>query len=310
MKNLLLSLAATIAALSGLAASAPPAAKLSVLTTIPDLADVVREVGGDRVEVTSIARGRENLHRLQARPSHLIAASRADLFVQVGLGLESSFVPALLEGARNPKIRPGAKGFVNASEGWQAIGVPETVSRRAGDVHPQGNPHVNLDPRAGRAFADAVLAGLLAVDPGSAEAYRGRHADYVRRLDEARARWDEQARGWKGRKVVVYHLEYDYLAARYGLEIVGTIEPKPGIPPTPNHVAELIAKLRAGGTAAILTAPWSNDDHVARIAEETGAKVVELPNLCGSKGAETWIAMIDEVHRRLARAFGAGAGGG
>lgn len=310
MKRPWLRLAALLVALLGLAARAR-AEKLAVLTTIPDLADVVREVGGERVEVTSIARGTENLHQVQARPSHLIAASRADLFVQVGLSLESSFVPALLEGARNARIRPGAKGFVNASQGWQAIGVPETVSRRAGDVHPQGNPHLNLDPRAGRVIADAVLAGLVRVDPGSAELYQRRHGEYVARLDEARARWEELARGWKGRKVVLYHLEYEYLAARYGLEVVGSIEPKPGIPPTPNHVAELTAKLRKEGPATILTAPWSNDGHVARIAEETGAGVVVLPNQCGgTKETSTWIGMMDEVHRRLARAFGGAPGGG
>lgn len=307
MKHFLLLFALFHGASSPAVASDDAIAKLSVLTTIPDLADVVREVGGERVDVTSITRGLENLHQVTPRPSHLVAASRADLFVQVGLSLEASFVPSLLEGARNPKIQPGGPGHVNASAGWQAIGVPESVSRRAGDVHPQGNPHLNLDPRGGRAIADRVLAGLVAVDPGSRELYERRHADYARRLDLARARWDELGRAWKGRKIVVYHQEYEYLAAYHGLEIVGAIEPKPGIPPTPNHVAALIAKIRSEGVVAILTAAWSNDGHVARIMKETGAMIVELPNQCGgSKETGSWIAMMDEIHRRLDRALGSG----
>ncbi len=279
---------------------------LKVVATIPDLADLVRTIGGDRVDVLSIARGKENLHAVSARPSHLVAMSRADLFVEVGLSLEVSFVPSLLENARNDRIRPGASGFVNVSEGWTALDVPADVSRRAGDIHPQGNPHLNLDPRAGKHMAERILAGLLRVDPGSKDAYQERYDALAARLDEAEVRWSAGAQAWKGRKIVVYHLEYNYLAAAYGLEIVGSIESKPGIPGTPNHVARLIADMKARGCKTILTAIWSNNNDVARIAEATGAKVVELPNQCGSvRGSETWIGMMDVIHERLTSAFGA-----
>ncbi len=283
---------------------APAAEPLSVVATIPDLADIVREIGGDRVDVTAIARGKENLHQIVARPSHLVAMSRADLFFEIGLSLEMSFVPGLLENSRNARIQPGAPGFVNVSEGWEAIDVPVSLSRKAGDVHPQGNPHMNLDPRAGRFIADRVLAALSTADPGSRSGFEARHADYARRLEEAGARWSALGERWSDKRVVVYHQEYNYLARAYGIVIAGTIESKPGIPPTPGHVAELVATMKRDGVGVVLTAIWSNNREVERIAEKTGATVVELPNMCGGlPGAETWIGMMDLMHQRLQQAF-------
>lgn len=289
----------------GSAAAAAPAEKLKVVCTIEDLADIVKEIGGDRVDVTTIARGKENLHHVQARPSHLIAVSRADVFVQVGLSLESAFVPGLLEGARNPKIQPGQPGFISMSEGWEAIQVPASLSRQGGDVHPQGNPHMNIDPRAGRHIAVRVLAGLSAADPGSKDAYTKRQVDYLGRLTTAEERWAAMAKAWSGKKIVVYHKEYDYLAAADGLTILGSIEVKPGIPPTPNHIVELVDTMKREHADAILTAIWSNNDNVAQIADATHVKVVELPNQCGGMpGTETWIGMMDLVHQRLAEVLG------
>jgi zinc/manganese transport system substrate-binding protein len=282
-----------------------PADRLKVVCTIQDLGDIAKQIGGDRVEITTIARGKENLHQVQARPSHLIAVSRADVFVQIGLSLETAFVPALLEGARNSKIQPGRPGFISMSEGWSALDVPASVSRQAGDVHPQGNPHMNLDPRGGRFMADRILAGLSAVDPGSKDQYEKRHAEYLQSLSKAENRWTAMASAWKGKKIVVYHKEYDYLAALYGMTILGSVESKPGIPPTPNHIAELVDTMRREKADAILTAVWSNNSNVARIAEETKSRVVELPNQCGGlPGTSTWIDMMDLIHRRLADAFG------
>ncbi len=286
------------------AASGP----LRVVTTLPDLADITRRIGGDRVEVTALTKGRENLHHVSARPSHLVALSRADVLVQVGLSLEMGFLPGLLENANNPKIRPGMPGFVNVSVGWDPLNGPTVVTRKDGDVHPDGNPHLNLDPRGGRQMAARILAGLVAVDPAGKAAYEARAAEYGQELDAAEARWDAAAKTWAGRRIVTYHMEYDYLARRYGLEIVGTIESKPGIPPTPGHVAQLVAKMKAADARVILTAPWSNSGEVERIAEATVAKVVELPNQCGGiDRTDTWIAMMDLMHERLAQAFGTAA---
>jgi ABC-type Zn uptake system ZnuABC Zn-binding protein ZnuA len=281
-----------------------PGEPLRVVTTLPDLADITREIGGDRVSVQSIYKGKENTHALTAKPSHLVAFSKADMFVQVGLSLETSFVPGLLEASRNPKCQPGAPGFVSVSQGWEAIEVPTDLSRKAGDVHPQGNPHMNLDPRSGEFMADRILAGLIAVDPAGKEIYTARHADYVKRVQAAKARWDAMGASWKDKKIVVYHQEYDYLAADYGMTIIGKVEPKPGIPPTPNHVAELIDAMKREHADAILTAPWSNNDTVARIGEESGAKIVEVPNMSGGlPGTDTWIGMMDVLHTRLNQAL-------
>jgi zinc/manganese transport system substrate-binding protein len=282
-----------------------PAEPLRVVTTLPELADITREIGGERVSVQSIYKGKENTHALTAKPSHLVAFSKADMFVEVGLSLETSFVPGLLEASRNPRCQPGAPGFINVSVGWEALDVPTDLSRKAGDIHPQGNPHMNLDPRSGEFMADRILEGLIAVDPASKELYTTRHADYVKRVQAAKARWEALGANWKDKKIVVYHQEYDYLAAHYGMTILGKVEPKPGIPPTPNHVAELIDTMKREHADAILTAPWSNNDTVARIGEETKTKVVEVPNMSGGlPGTDTWIGMMDVLHTRVSAALG------
>jgi len=283
-----------------------PRGPLKVVATLPDLADLLEEIGGKRVSVTTLTRGRENLHTVMARPSHLVAMNRADCFVQVGLSLEAAFVPGLLQGARNKRILPGAPGFVNVSDGWEAIGVPAVVSRLGGDLHPQGNPHMNLDPRAGAHMAGVIVAALVRLDPGGRAEYERRHAAYVERLAAAQTRWRELLGDVAGGKLVVYHMEFDYLARSAGLEIVATIEVKPGIPPTPNHLAAVIAQMRAEEVHVIAIAPWSAGKNVERVAEATGARIVVLPNqVDGAPGAETWIEMMDLMHRRLGEAFAA-----
>jgi len=292
------------------AATSPPE-RLKVVATLPDLADIVGEIGGDRVEVTALTRGRENLHAVSARPSHLVALSRAHMFVQVGLSLEMAFVPGLLQGARNDAIQPGAPGFVSVSKGWEAIEVPTQLSRQGGDLHAQGNPHMNLDPRAGRVMAQAIRDGLVRVDASSKAYYDERHEDYLAVLSQAESRWAEQGRSLSGRKVVVYHVEFNYLARHYGMDVVGSIELRPGIPSTPNHLARLIADMKSGDVGVILTAAWSLNNDVRRVAEATGARIVELPNqVMGLPGGETWIGMMDVIHARLLEAFAGARPGG
>jgi ABC-type Zn uptake system ZnuABC Zn-binding protein ZnuA len=286
--------------------AAPRTEPLRVVATLPDLADIVKEIGGDRVDVTTIARGKENTHAVPVKPSHLVAMSKADLFVQIGLSLESSYVPGLLEGCRNKSIQAGQPGFLNVSEGWTPLDVPVSLSRKEGDVHPQGNPHLNLDPSAGRHMAGKILEGLVRVDPSGKADYEARYDAYLKKLEPAEKRWAETAKAWSGKQVVVYHQEYNYLANAYGLAILGALEPKPGIAPTPDHIAEIIGKMKAANARVILTALWSNNSTVARVAEETGATVVELPNMCGGlPGTDTWIDMMNVVHERLAKAFDA-----
>lgn len=276
-----------------------------VVCTIPDLADAVRIVGGEHVQVHSLARGTEDVHQVRIRPSDLNQTARADMFVEMGLSLEHAFVPGLLLNARNPKVQPDQPGFLNCSEGWDPINVPERVSRSdAADLHPFGNPHFNLDPRGGRHIADRVLEGLLRVAPKHAEDFRASHAAYVERLKAAEARWTELAKGFQGRKVVTYHQDFDYLLRSLGVERFGTVEPKPGVPPTPRDLAALVAAMKKEEVDTILTAPWSNVRSVRFVAEKTGAKVVVLPAMVGAtKEADSWIAMMDLVHTRLSKAL-------
>lgn len=277
--------------------------EVRVVATIPDLKSIVEEIGGRHVKVTAIAKGTENAHAVALRPSHLIAVNKADLFVQIGLSLEHAYVPTLLEKARNTKILPGSPGFVNCSEGWQAIQIPKTVSRGdAADVHPQGNPHMNLDPKGGEFLADHILAGLIRVDPAHEADYRKGHAAFLKQVAEARKRWAELSKTFEGQQVCVYHRDFDYFTTAYGIEIVDTVEPKPGLPPNPSDLVKTIEILRERGVKVILTARWSNNRDLRFVAEKSGAQIVELP-VMAHKGVDSWIKMMDHIHTSLRDAF-------
>ena len=280
--------------------------RLRVVTTIPDLADIANELGGDRVEVLSIAKGTQNIHAVPLKPSVLVAVSRADLFLEMGLSLEHAYVPALLRKARNPKIQPGEPGFVNCSDGWKAINVPDEISRAAAaDIHPQGNPHFNLDPEGGAHIARAVLSGLVRVDPEGREYYEERHARYTERLEEAGKRWKELGAKLAGKKVVTYHPDFSYFAERYSMQVVGTVEPKPGVPPSPKDLARLVEQMKSEGCTLVLTARWSNNKNVRFVAEKAGAKVLEVPIMVGGvSGVDSWIAMMDFLHESLVAELG------
>jgi ABC-type Zn uptake system ZnuABC Zn-binding protein ZnuA len=281
---------------------------LRVVATIPDLADICGEIGGDRVDVSSLARGTENIHSVALRPTALIRINKADLFLEMGLSLEHAYVPGLLEAARNPRIRPGSPGFVNCSEGWSPVEVPAELTRAKGtDLHPLGNPHFNLDPRGGRHIADRVLAALIAVDPEHRADYEARHAAYGERLAAAEQRWSELAAKLAGKRIVTYHREFSYLAAATGLEVVDEIEARPGVSPTPRELARVIGAMKERDVGVVLTARWSNNKHVRFVAEKTGATVVEVPTMVGgSKAAGTWIGLMDELYGKLAAAFKTG----
>jgi zinc/manganese transport system substrate-binding protein len=291
----------------------PPRSRpLEVLVTIPDLKDFVDQIGGERVRVHSLARGGENLHAVMLRPSDLVRAGRAELFFEIGLSLEHSFVPGLLEAANNPRLKVGQASFVNASIGWRPIEVPASLTRDAGvDIHPDGNPHWNLSPEAGEHFTQKVLAGLIAVDPQGEPRYRYRAAQLLERLAEAKLRWLKAQDLLRGRKLVCYHRDVSYLAAACGLTIVGTIEPKPGVQPSPTSMAALIQRMRDEAVPLILTGKWSNNKFTRFVAQETGASVLELPLMVGGDPEATdWIALMDLLHERLLAAYGLSLDGG
>ena len=291
-------------ALIALPAGAGPPDRLRVVATIPDLGTLAEEIGGEHVQVRSLSKGTENLHSVHVRPSMLIALSKAELFLQMGLSMEAAWLPELMIKAKNRRIQPGEPGFQNCSVGWEAIGVPKVLSRKEGDVHPEGNPHFNLDPAGGPHLAAKVHGALVRVDPANREAYDRNYEAWKKRLAEYQKRWKPIAEALADEKVVVYHTEYDYLARRLGMEVTASIEPKPGIPPSPGDVARVVKKMKADGVKVILTAAWSNNRQIADIARKTGARVVELPNqVNGASWATDWISLMDGLHGRLAEAF-------
>jgi zinc/manganese transport system substrate-binding protein len=289
-------------------ASARPAGALDVVATLPELGGIVAEIGGARVSVRTLTRGTENMHSVRARPSDLVAIKRADALVRVGLWLEAAWLSPLVMKARNPVLQGDAPGSIVVSEGWEPMQVPAELSRRQGDVHPRGNPHMTLDPRAGAHIADRVLEGLARLDPEGREEFERRHAALVARMDEAAERWTELRERLAGRKVVVYHQEFDYLLEYLGVVTVGTVEPRPGIPPSPGQVTELVNRMRSEEVSVILTAAWSNNRTVRGIADRTDAVVLELPAYTGgAPWATDWIATLDGIVTRLADALGASA---
>ena len=302
----LTALGGALALLALLPAFAPtPAKALKVVATIPDLADFAQRIGGERVEIKTLSKGTENLHNVHVRPSMLIALSRADLFLEMGLSMEAAWLPELLVRSGNDAIQPGSKGFQNCSVGWTAIDVPDSLSRKEGHLHPEGNPHFNLDPRAGRHLATTVHAALVRVDPGGEEFYDANLKTTLKALEVAEARWAKLGKQWKGKQVCVYHTEFNYFAQRYGMQLAVSIEPQPGIPPTPGDVARVVKEMREQEVGVILTAAWSNNRQVADIARKAEAQVIELPNqVKGADWAPDWIQFQDGLHARIAAAFG------
>ncbi|MBI4484344.1 MAG: zinc ABC transporter substrate-binding protein, partial [Acidobacteria bacterium] len=225
--------------------SAAAASKLNIVTTTEDLAALTREVAGDRATLESIARGYQDPHFVEAKPSFILKLHRADLLIAVGLQLEIGWLPPLITQSRNPRIQAGAAGYLDASQYAEILEIPTGVVTRAmGDVHPLGNPHYWLDPQNGRRVAQAIQDKLAALQPQEAGYFQQRFEDFSRRLGEAEKRWDQKMAPYRGRKVVTYHRSWPNFAKRFGLNVVDYVEPKPGIPPSPSHILELINQMR------------------------------------------------------------------
>jgi len=298
--------AAALAVAAALAApGAVRAGKLQVVTTTTDLAAIATAVAGDLAEVTAIAAGDQDPHFVDAKPSYLIKLQRADLFVQVGLELEIGWAPNLLTNSRNARIQPGGDGFVDASAGIAALQVPTAADRTMGDIHPYGNPHYWLDPANGHVIARNIAAGLQRVDAAHAADYDRRLADFDHRLDEALARWRQQAAPLAGLPVVAYHNAFPYLEQRFGFRVVGFVEPKPGIPPSGRYIAELVEQMKRQGVKVILTAPYYDAKTARLVAQQSGATVVTLaPSVGAVEGSGDYLALFDLNLSRLLAAPG------
>jgi zinc/manganese transport system substrate-binding protein len=283
--------------------AADAARKIRVVTTIPDLADMTRQVGGDLVDVTSLATGVENIHAVPMKPSFALTLNRAEVIVLMGLEAEHAFLPALLEASRNPKIRRDMPGYVDCSVYVTPLEVPTRLDRSLGDIHPMGNPHFNLDPGNGKNMVRAITEGLSRNAPEHAAAFRKNADTYLAKLDEAIGRWQRQAAPLKGKKFVTYHPDMIYFAERFGMIQFGTIEMRPGIDPTPAHVADLIERMRQAKVDIVVRELHYPAGLAETVAKQTGAKLVELPAMVGGvPQAKTYIDLIDYNVRTLVKA--------
>ena len=277
-----------------LAVSATGAAKLKVVTTIPDLADMTRQIGGDQVDVTSLATGVEDIHAVPMKPSFAVRLNRADAVVLLGLEAEHAFLPALLEAARNPKILRDAPGYIDCSVYVTPLEVPTRIDRALGDQHPMGNPHYNADPVMAKDAARAIADGLSRLRPEHEADFKKNLAAFEEKLDAAIARWEREAAPLRGKKFVSYHPDLIYFAERFGMEPVGTIEIRAGVDPTPGHIADLEERMRREKVDLVvreLHYPAGLAETVARV---TGAKLVELPVMVGGvPEAKDYISFID-----------------
>lgn len=284
------------------------AEQLRVITTTEDLAAIAREVGGDLVDVEALARGYQDPHFVDGKPSFLVKLSKADLFVEVGRELEVGWAPALLNNARNPRILPGAKGFVDASANIEMLEVPANVTRAAGDVHPYGNPHFWLGPSNGAVIARTLRDAFSAAMPARAGDFAARCADFEARLDAKRAAWAARAKamGLTGAAVVTYHRSWPYFAAEFGCEIVDFVEPRPGVPPTPSHIQELEELMKMKHVKLLIVEPYFDVKLPEKIARETGARLVILPSSVGAReGITTYFDLFDAQMADLEAALAA-----
>ena len=291
MKMFIQAAAVIVAALAGADASAA----VKVITTTQDLAAIVAEVGGDKVTVESIAKGYQDPHVVEAKPSFIIKLHSADLLVVVGRELEVAWLPALITQSRNAKIQPGGAGYLDASQTVRILDVPTgQITRAMGDVHPSGNPHYWLDPGNGRLIAKAVQAKLTELSRADALYFADRYADFDRRLAEAEKRWKAAMAPYKGQKVVTYHRSWTNFADAFGLDVIGYVEPKPGIPPSPAHTLDLQQEMKQRNVKILLVEPYFDLKTPNAIGRETGARVlVLLPSVGGVKEVTGYIQLFD-----------------
>jgi len=283
----------------------PASAALRVVTTTEDLAAIAREVGGDKVEVTSLARGYQDPHVVDPKPSFILAVSRADLVIAVGRELEIAWLPTLLTSGRNAKVQPGSNGYLDASLNVKILEIPSgQITRAMGDVHPQGNPHYWLDPANGRLIAQAVRDRLGMLAPADKALFAQRYEDFSSRLTAAEKRWDAMMAPYKGTKIVTYHRSWPNFMDRFGLVVMGYVEPKPGIPPSPSHTLELITDMKAQGVKLIVVEPYFDKKTPQSIASQVGGRVLELaPSVGGMKEATDYIKLFDYDVSMLAAAL-------
>jgi zinc/manganese transport system substrate-binding protein len=281
--------------LGGLVPAGRAAAAINVVASTEDLAALAREVGGDKVKVEALARGYQDPHFVEPKPSFILKLHGADLLIAVGRELEIGWLPPLIQQSRNSKIQPGAEGYFDASLTVRILEIPTgAITRAMGDVHPLGNPHYWLDPANGRRIAQAIQQKLSSLSAGDAAYFAQRYADFDKRLTEAEKRWDAEMAPLKGLKIVSYHNSWPNFAEHFHLNVIGYVEPRPGIPPSPSHTFDLIQAMKREGVKIIIVEPYFELKTPESIARETGGKVVVLaPSVGGEPKVVTYMDLFD-----------------
>ncbi|MBI3880642.1 MAG: zinc ABC transporter substrate-binding protein [Verrucomicrobia bacterium] len=299
MKTLL----STLLALLGLAATA--GAKLNVVATTPDFGAIAKEIGGDKIDLTTLAKPTEDPHFVDAKPSFIVKLSRADALIEGGAELEVGWLPPLVEGARNSKLEAGKPGRILCNQGLALLEVPTSLDRSKGDIHAAGNPHYTTDPANAKICAATIAGALAKLDPKSADYFQANLVKFTARLDAKLAEWQKLLEPAKGKRIVTYHNSWPYFAARFGLKMDLFLEPKPGIPPTPSHLAEVITRVKAENIRAIVVEPHLNRKTAEAVAGHTGAVLLDFaPYPGGAKGTEGgYIEWMDTLVHSLAKGF-------
>ncbi len=301
-KSILLSLALIVL---GLSTQSAYAATVRVVATMTDLADLTRNIGGDKVDVYSLATGVEDTHGVPMKPSFVPKLNRADLVVLVGLDAEHAFLPALLEASRNPRIQKGSIGYVDCSKGITPIDVPKSTDHSEGDVHPYGNPHYMLDPVLAKTAIENIYNALVSVDPNDREEFTRNRDAYLAKLNAKIAEWQSKAQVLKGVKFVSYHEHWPYFAERFCMSYFGTIELKPGIDPTPRHIEELVSAMKSEHVPIVVREQEFPEKVPALIAAQTGATMITMPIMPKAlPNTDTYIDMMDYIINKMIEAKG------
>lgn len=270
-------------------------AKVNIVASTPEIGSLAQEIGKDKAEVLSIAKPTEDPHFVDAKPSFIVKLNKADMLIEAGMHLEIGWLPNLVLSARNPKILAGKPGYLLASGGISPLEIPDTsMDRSMGDVHPMGNPHYMLDPLNGKIVATHICDRLCQIDHENCDYYKGNLKNFTKRLELKLSEWQKILEPFRGTKMVTYHKTFSYFARRFNLDAVGTLEPKPGIPPSPTHINNLIPMMKNEGVKLIIIEPFRERKTPEFVATQTGAKVVILPIMVwGVKGVDDYIALFD-----------------
>jgi len=297
--------------LPALLAATPALADLKVATSLTDLASVAQFVGGKHVTAQSLCRGYEDPHFVPAKPSLMKSIQHADVFISTGLELDAGWLPLVLPGSRNPKIQPGAKGFVDASQGVDVLEKPTgTVSRAQGDIHPLGNPHYYADPKNLEIVANHLAQVFSELDAANAAEYAANAKAFQEKMEASLGKWEKEMAPYKGVSIVPYHPNFIYFADRFGLKLFSTVEPKPGIPPSPHYVNQLAESMKKAGITVVVYQPYYNGDACKEVANRAGGTAVEIATEAGGlPGTDDVFSKFDTLVSTIAGALAGKSGG-